>query len=188
MVMGPLELPVIGPPVARLPWWWDWAVCDLDAQRSIRQMDAQEMTEHRIRTSITVDGYCDACSCGWRIEYTLDDRTTKTPEPVRHGGHAAKYRERLPVAVEYLLFGVGRIAFDEFTKVGRHTEDEPVPFVRRQQPARVPRERPFMALDRVGHGGEQGFGTIVTRPLRSNACEWRRLERQVLLVECTPLL
>jgi hypothetical protein len=75
-------------------------------------------------------------------------------EPVRHGGHAAKFRERLPDAVDYLLFGVGRIAFEEFTEVGRHTEDESVPFVRQHQPTRVPRERPFMAVDRVGQGRE----------------------------------
>jgi hypothetical protein len=62
------------------------------------------------------------------------------PEPVRHSGHAAKYRERLPDAVDYLLFGAGRIAFEEFTEVGRHTEDEPVLFVRQHQPAWVPRE------------------------------------------------
>jgi hypothetical protein len=49
-----------------------------------------------------------------------------------NGGHAAKYWERVPDAIGYLLFAIRRIALEEFTEVGWHTEHELVPFVRHQ--------------------------------------------------------
>jgi hypothetical protein len=47
---GPPELPVIGPPAARLPAWWNWAVCDLSGSFDLEVVDGvREVRVHEVR-------------------------------------------------------------------------------------------------------------------------------------------